>query len=80
MQLGENKLLVQLSCANSRSANQHYNAAAVGIDLSKGTGPATEVLCLLNMITEEDLTNDEEYEGRFLFILQIYTEYSYQLI
>jgi len=62
MQLGENKLLVQLSCANSRTATHHYNAAAVGIDLSKGTGPATDVLCLLNMITEEDLINDEEYE------------------
>ncbi|KAI6197865.1 hypothetical protein M3Y94_01275900 [Aphelenchoides besseyi] len=63
MQLGENKLLVQLSCANSRNtATSNFNMGATGIDLSKGTGPATEVLCLLNMITEEDLGDDEEYE------------------
>ena len=62
MQLGENKLLVQLSCANKRAANSQYNTSQTGIDLSKGTGPATQVLCLLNMITEEDLTNDEEFE------------------
>lgn len=67
MQLGESKLLVQLSCANSRSSTHPYNTSATGIDLSKGTGPATEVLCLLNMITEEDLQNDEEYEGWFFY-------------
>ncbi|KAI6234942.1 Splicing factor U2AF subunit [Aphelenchoides fujianensis] len=33
-----------------------------GIDLSQGTGPATEVLCLLNMITEDDLRDDVEFE------------------
>jgi splicing factor U2AF subunit len=68
MQLGENKLLVQLSCANSRNTSNQYNANTVGIDLSKGTGPATKVLCLLNMITEEDLRDDEEYEGNLILI------------
>jgi len=62
MQLGDNKLLVQLSCANSRTTTNNFNQNQSGIDLSRGTGPATEVLCLLNMITEEDLVNEEEYE------------------
>jgi hypothetical protein len=29
---------------------------------------STEVLCLLNMVTEEELRDDEEYEGRYLMI------------
>ncbi|KAI6230305.1 Splicing factor U2AF subunit [Aphelenchoides fujianensis] len=63
MQLGDNKLLVQLSNTNSRHThNNQFGFGASGIDLSKGTGPATEVLCLLNMITEDDLRDDEEFE------------------
>lgn len=26
---------------------------------------STEVLCLLNMVTEEELRDDDEYEGRY---------------
>ena len=26
---------------------------------------STEVLCLLNMVTEEELKDDEEFEGQF---------------
>ena len=29
---------------------------------------STEVLCLLNMVTEEELRDDEEYEGKYLII------------
>lgn len=29
-----------------------------------GATASTEVLCLLNMVTEEELRDDEEYEGR----------------
>lgn len=64
MQLGENKLLVQLSCAGSRNSSAPTSSTQIaGIDLSKGAGPPTEVLCLMNMVTEDDLKNDEEYEG-----------------
>lgn len=65
MQLGENKLLVQLSCTGNRTtiAPMSSQTHIAGIDLSKGAGPPTEVLCLMNMVTEEDLVNDEEYEG-----------------
>jgi splicing factor U2AF subunit len=64
MQLGESKLTVQLATTNTRGGIVNSSAAInfAGIDLSKGAGPPTEVLCLMNMVTEEELTNDEEYE------------------
>ena len=39
-------------------ANLHFP----GIDLSQGAGEATEVLCLMNMVVEDELKNDDEYE------------------
>lgn len=64
MQLGDNKLLVQLSCVGKSggAAPTFTQTQIAGIDLSKGAGPPTEVLCLMNMVTEEDLKEDEEYE------------------
>ena len=32
-------------------------------------GPPTEVLCLMNMITPEELEDEEEYEGKQLQLL-----------
>lgn len=47
MQLGENRLLVQLSCEGARKANTaggtFTQTHIAGIDLSKGAGPPTEV-------------------------------------
>ena len=35
-----------------------------GLDLSASTqNMATEVLCLMNMVSSEELCDDEEYEG-----------------
>ena len=65
MQLGDKSLVVQLACAGSRAqANPSAfpQIQVAGIDLSQGAGPPTEVLCLMNMVTEEELKNDEEYE------------------
>lgn len=65
MQLGDKNLVVQLSCANARSSvtqNTFPQIQVAGIDLSHGAGPPTEVLCLMNMVTEEELKDDEEYE------------------
>lgn len=39
---------------------------SLGIDLSQGAGQPTEVLCLMNMVVEEELREEEEYEGWFL--------------
>ncbi|CAI2349604.1 unnamed protein product [Caenorhabditis sp. 36 PRJEB53466] len=65
MQLGDKQLVVQLACANQQRHNTHLpnSASAIaGIDLSQGAGRATEILCLMNMVTEEELRNDEDYE------------------
>uniref|UniRef100_A0A0M3IIK5 Splicing factor U2AF subunit n=2 Tax=Ascaris TaxID=6251 RepID=A0A0M3IIK5_ASCLU len=65
MQLGDKNLVVQLSCANARAAmstTAFPQIQVAGIDLSHGAGPPTEVLCLMNMVTEEELKEDEEYE------------------
>lgn len=37
-----------------------------GIDISQGSGPVTEVLCLMNMVTEDELKNDEDFDGQFI--------------
>ena len=33
-----------------------------GLHSVGGVGPATEILVLMNMVTEEELRDDEEYE------------------
>lgn len=75
MKLGESKLLVQLSCqtAGQRPASSmNTQMQLAGIDLSKGAGPPTEVLCLMNIVNENDLRDDEEYEGIFNFLILFY--------
>uniref|UniRef100_A0A1I7X2P0 RRM domain-containing protein n=1 Tax=Heterorhabditis bacteriophora TaxID=37862 RepID=A0A1I7X2P0_HETBA len=64
MQLGDKQLVVQLACANARHAAPmpHSATSIAGIDLSQGAGMPTEVLCLMNMVVEEELKDDEEYE------------------
>lgn len=64
MQLGDKKLVVQLSSAQKPGGPYTQNQALVGIDLSRGAGMPTEVLCLMNMVTEDDLRDDDEYEGK----------------
>lgn len=71
MQLGDKNLVVQLSCANARAAmstTAFPQIQVAGIDLSHGAGPPTEVLCLMNMVTEEELKEDEEYEGMLAYV------------
>jgi splicing factor U2AF 65 kDa subunit len=69
MQLGESRLIVQLASTGSKNPPMGIPTLAAtnfaGIDLSKGAGPPTEVLCLMNMVTEEELAIEEEYEGKF---------------
>ncbi|KAF7633711.1 hypothetical protein Mgra_00006892 [Meloidogyne graminicola] len=66
MQLGDNRLLVQLASTGSKTivttGVPSNPVALAGIDLSKGAGPPTEVLCLMNMVVEEELQKDDEYE------------------
>ena len=37
-----------------------------GLNLPGTAGPQTEILCLMNMVTPDDLKDDDEYEGRSL--------------
>lgn len=68
MQLGEKKLIVQRAALGNK--NNPMNNAPVTIQVPgalhaiqnmKDTRP-TEILCLLNMVTAEELADDEEYE------------------
>lgn len=70
MQLGDKKLIVQRASVGAKNANSN-NAQAAPVQIqvpglsmlhSSGGGPATEVLCLLNMVTPDDLRDEEEYE------------------
>ncbi|CAK5083360.1 unnamed protein product [Meloidogyne enterolobii] len=67
MQLGDNRLLVQLASTGCKTVVPTPGIpsnpiALAGIDLSKGAGPPTEVLCLMNLVVEEELQKDDEYE------------------
>jgi len=62
MQLGEKTLSVALACSDTAPRPVVNPALAhVGLDLSKGAGQVTQVLCLLNMVTPEELTDENEY-------------------
>jgi splicing factor U2AF subunit len=39
------------------------------LNLQQGSGPPTEVLCLMNMVTPEDLEDEDEYEGKKIIIV-----------
>ncbi|XP_013107175.2 splicing factor U2AF 50 kDa subunit [Stomoxys calcitrans] len=69
MQLGEKKLIVQRASVGAKNAqtNQTATAAPVtiqvpGLSNLNTSGPPTEVLCLLNMVTPDELRDEEEYE------------------
>ncbi|CAF3286300.1 unnamed protein product [Rotaria socialis] len=64
MQLGDKKLIVQLASVGAK--NMIGGAGSIGVQLPGvnllAPTVSTEVLCLLNMVTEEELRDDEEYE------------------
>jgi len=68
MQLGDKKLVVQLASLGAKSqmssgigANMPVAVQVPGLGFGVG-GPATDVLCLMNMITTDELREEEEYE------------------
>ena len=74
MQLGEKKLIVQLASIGAKSMPTTATLAATNVPVQvqvpglnftsvNAALPATEVLCLLNMVTEEELADDDEYDG-----------------
>lgn len=68
MQLGDKKLIVQRASVGAKNA-QNQNQAPVQIQIPglnvaevQSSGPPTEVLSLMNMVTPEELEDEEEYE------------------
>ena len=65
MQLGDKKLIVQRASVGAKNAQAAPVQVQVpGLNLNQGSGPPTEVLCLMNMVTPEDLEDEDEYEGK----------------
>lgn len=71
MTLGDKKLIVQRASigAKNPAATGALGAVAiqvpglnVGLMGMGGAGPPSEVLCLMNMVTPDELKDDEEYE------------------
>ncbi|KAL5018631.1 hypothetical protein ScPMuIL_004353 [Solemya velum] len=63
MQLGDKKLIVQRASVGAKNAqNAPVQLQIPGLNLNQGSGPPTEVLCLMNMILAEELEDEEEYE------------------
>lgn len=70
MQLGDKKLIVQLASIGAKTGvipvAQNSNAPVTvqvpGLTFTPGSASTTEVLCLLNMVTEDELLDDDEYE------------------
>jgi splicing factor U2AF subunit len=70
MQLGDKKLVVQRASIGAKGGHplNMANAALAlqipGLSTAQATiaGPPTEVLCLMNMITPEELEEEEEYD------------------
>jgi len=66
MQLGDKKLIVQRASIGAK--NHQVNTQlpvqiqVPGLNLFSGAGPATEVLCLMNMVLPDELKDEEEYE------------------
>lgn len=50
-----------------------------GLNLNQGSGPATEILCLMNMITPDELVDEDEYEGKSgeCICSSLFSDYNY---
>ena len=71
MQIGDKKLVVQRASIGAKDGGVRLapgvpvgpvQIQVPGLDMSRGPGAPTEVLCLLNMVVPEELQDDEEYE------------------
>uniref|UniRef100_A0A1B0FK90 Splicing factor U2AF subunit n=1 Tax=Glossina morsitans morsitans TaxID=37546 RepID=A0A1B0FK90_GLOMM len=68
MQLGDKKLIVQRASVGAKNAQNNTGTVAPvtiqvpGLSTFVNSGPPTEILCLLNMVTPDELRDEEEYE------------------
>ena len=49
----------------AQNSNQPVAVQVPGLTFTPGSQTFTEILCLLNMVTEDELQDDDEYEGSF---------------
>nr|AAT85577.1 U2 small nuclear ribonucleoprotein auxiliary factor large subunit [Alvinella pompejana] len=84
MQLGDEKLIVQRASVGAKNAQGGPNVLPVqlqipGLNMAQvqGPGPTTEVLCLMNMVTPEDLEDEEEYEEILEDVKEECSKYGY---
>ncbi|XP_015364853.1 PREDICTED: splicing factor U2AF 50 kDa subunit-like [Diuraphis noxia] len=65
MQLGEKKLIVQRASIGAKNPGLGLAPVTIqvpGLTVVGSAGPPTQVLCLLNMVTPDELKDEEEYE------------------
>merc|ERR1712142_2152 len=67
MQLGDKKLIVQRASVGAKNnpgamLNLPVQIQVPGMTGNIGSGQPTKVLCLMNMVTVDELKDDEEYE------------------
>lgn len=65
-QFGDKKLIVQRASVGAKNAAPGQQVPVTiqvpGLTMVGTSGPPTEVLCLLNMVTNDELKDEEEYE------------------
>ena len=77
MQLGDKKLIVQRASVGAKNAQTNQVPVQIqipGLNVNEVqvSGPPTEVLSLMNMITPRELEDEEEYEGKMVIIYCIF--------
>lgn len=71
MSLGDKKLIVQRASVGAKVIEEYTSdvtsmampISIPGLQMPGTAQTATTVLCLMNMTSEEELKDDEEYEG-----------------
>jgi len=85
MQFGDKKLIVQRASVGAKSGplSQPGQAMVAPVQIQvpgfqvSGLGQPTEVLCLMNMVTPEELMDEEEYEDIIDDIKEECSKYGY---
>lgn len=56
----------------AQNSNQPVAVQVPGLVFTPGSQTFTEILCLLNMVTEDELQDDDEYEGKRINIFRFF--------
>ena len=80
MALGDKQLIVQRASVGAKnpavasmmiddSTSMALPINIPGLQIPSGAQMATTILCLMNMVTEDELVDDEEYEGESITVV-----------